>query len=100
MTVGERIKHYRKEKGLSQMKLGLKCGFPDTTADVRIQQYESGLKNPRIKMINTIANALEIDPLFLQYDELIVIKNKVYGLLEVLPDSEYCIDQSHLSSCL
>ena len=40
MSVGERIKRVRNFRGLSQRELGIRAGFDESTADVRINQYE------------------------------------------------------------
>lgn len=57
MTVGERIKKIRQEKGLTQKELGKKCGL----ADSAIRRYELGGANPKIETIERIANALDVD---------------------------------------
>ena len=47
MAIGERIRWFRKRHGLTQRELGLKLGFTNKTADLRIRQYETGLRNPK-----------------------------------------------------
>ena len=42
MAIGERIRWFRKRHGLTQRELGLKLGFTNKTADLRIRQYETG----------------------------------------------------------
>ena len=42
MAMGERIRFFRKRKGLTLKGLGMAMGFPEKSADVRIAQYESG----------------------------------------------------------
>ncbi|MEY8331390.1 helix-turn-helix transcriptional regulator [Lachnospiraceae bacterium 48-33] len=56
MTVGEKIKKYRKEKGLTQKKLGELCGINEAN----IRKYELGKANPKIETIEKIANALNV----------------------------------------
>lgn len=56
MTVGERIKKIRQEKGMTQKELGKKCGL----ADSAVRRYELGGANPKIETIERIANALEV----------------------------------------
>lgn len=51
MTVGERIKYARKMRGLTQKELGLRIGFDENTADVRVAQYESGTRTPKLDML-------------------------------------------------
>ena len=47
MTVGEKIKKYRQLKGMTKRELGVAVGFKESTADVRINQYESDRMVPR-----------------------------------------------------
>ena len=39
MTLGERIKRIRTFRGLTQRELGLKLGYEERNADVRVAQY-------------------------------------------------------------
>lgn len=55
--IGDMIRKYRKEKGLTQQQLGDLCGI----ADSNIRKYESGKQNPRIETLQRIANALGVD---------------------------------------
>ena len=43
-SIGGKIKRIREHLGLTQKQLGLRCGFSENTADVRIRQYESTKK--------------------------------------------------------
>lgn len=56
MTIGEKIKCFRKEAGLTQKKLGEISGTSETT----IKQYESGKRQPRIEQLRRIAAALGV----------------------------------------
>lgn len=56
MNIGEQIKKYRKEAGLSQKQLGQKLGV----SQQHIAQYENGKRIPKIETINNIAGALQI----------------------------------------
>ena len=44
MSPGQRIRHYRMLRGMTQKALGIAAGFPPKTADIRIAQYESGVR--------------------------------------------------------
>ncbi len=57
MTVGEKIKNIRKEKGLTQKKLGELCSIDEAN----IRKYENGKQNPKIETINKIATALNVN---------------------------------------
>ncbi|MFV0362377.1 MAG: helix-turn-helix domain-containing protein [Suipraeoptans sp.] len=56
MTVGENIKKIRKQKGLTQKRLGELCGMNE----VQIRQYELGKANPKIETVDKIASALGV----------------------------------------
>ena len=47
MILGERIKRIRTFRGLTQRELGLKLGYEERNADVRVAQYESGSRTPK-----------------------------------------------------
>ena len=47
MVLGERIKRIRTFRGLTQRELGLKLGYEERNADVRIAQYESSYRVPK-----------------------------------------------------
>lgn len=58
MTVGERIKKIRLEKGMTQKQVADSCGM----ADSAIRKYESGQITPKFDTIQRIALALEVNP--------------------------------------
>lgn len=60
MSIGDRIRFFRKWNDLTQRELGLKLGFSENTADVRIAQYESNQKTPRPDMLSAIAETLGV----------------------------------------
>ena len=60
-SIGGKIKRIRELRGYTQKQLGIFCGFSQTSADVRIAQYEKNKKIPREKALNDIAGALGID---------------------------------------
>lgn len=70
MNMGERIRFFRKRKGLTRKQLGLLLGFSEKCAEVRIDQYESGKRKPKVKMTEAIAEALEVSPLALCVPEI------------------------------
>lgn len=60
MSIGKKIKFFRKRRGMTQRELGAEVGFPPTSADVRIAQYESGSRTPKPYVRNAIAEALGV----------------------------------------
>ena len=47
MATGERIRFFRTLRGMTQKYLGLLLGFPESSADVRLAQYESEDRTPK-----------------------------------------------------
>lgn len=58
MTVGEKIREKRLEKGLTQKALGELAGIAEPT----IRRYETGKLNPKMETIKKIADGLKITP--------------------------------------
>ncbi len=58
MTVGEKIRTIRKEKGLTQKELGDRLG---KISQQQIGQWETGKANPKKETLQKIAKALEVD---------------------------------------
>lgn len=56
MTVGERIRKIRIEKGLTQREVSARCHIAEPT----IRKYESGRLNPKFETMDKIASALEV----------------------------------------
>lgn len=68
MAIGERIKYFRNLKGMTQKQLGIAIGFPEKTADIRMAQYETGIRTPKADLTNAIANVLDVSPQALAND--------------------------------
>ena len=62
ISPGQRIRHYRMLRGMTQKALGIAAGFPPETADIRIAQYESGARTPKHALLCTLAETLGISP--------------------------------------
>lgn len=58
MTIGEKIKRIRKERGLTQKELGAALGG---ISQQQVGQWETGKANPKIETIKKIAEALNVD---------------------------------------
>lgn len=56
MTIGKRIKEYRKSKGWTQKKLAKESGL----AEITIRQYENESRTPQTTKLKQIADALEV----------------------------------------
>ena len=62
MSPGQRIRHYRMLRGMTQKTLGIAAGFLPETADIRIAQYESSARTPKHALLCTLAEALGVSP--------------------------------------
>ena len=62
MSIGERIRYFRNQRGMTQKYLGTLLGFPETSADVRLAQYESETRIPKEDITAALANALDVAP--------------------------------------
>lgn len=62
LNTGMRIRHFRILRGMTQKALGMAVGFPQDSADVRIAQYESGVRTPKQNLLCQMAKALGISP--------------------------------------
>ena len=62
MAIGERIRYFRTKYGMTQRELGRMLGYPESNADVRVAQYESGSRTPRAGLQTIIANIFDVVP--------------------------------------
>ena len=62
MATGERIRFFRTLRGMTQKYLGMLLGFPPTSADVRMAQYESEDRTPKADLTAQMAEALDVSP--------------------------------------
>ncbi|MBQ6432278.1 MAG: helix-turn-helix transcriptional regulator [Oscillospiraceae bacterium] len=60
MAIGERIHFFRTLRGLKQKELGNAIGFKESTADVRIAQYETGVRTPKAEIVAALARELDV----------------------------------------
>ena len=65
MPLGEKIRYYRKQKGMTQQELADKLHI----SYVGISQYETGKRNPKLETMSRIADALDI-PVKLLYGSI------------------------------
>ena len=57
MTIGENIRRIRKERGLTLKQLGDEVGV----SEAYIRAYETGRRNPKLKSLEALANALHVN---------------------------------------
>ena len=54
--VGEKIRYYRKQRGMSQEELASALGI----SHVHVSRYESGTRKPKLEQLRSIASALGV----------------------------------------
>ena len=70
MAIGERLRFFRKLRGMKLKELGMKIGFPEKSADVRMAQYEAETRMPKADLTAAMANALDVSPLALTVPDI------------------------------
>lgn len=88
MTIGEKIKYARNLRGFTQKELGLKLGFDEKSADVRIAQYESGTRTPKAELLSEIANLLDVNISFLKIPSLENTETFIHLLFDLEQESK------------
>ena len=58
MAIGERIRFFRTLRGMTQKRLGMLLGFPEKSADVRLAQYETGVRTPKRDITASLAGEI------------------------------------------
>lgn len=82
MSIGTRIKRIRTLRGITQKELGVKFGYSERNADIRIAQYESGKRTPKEDVINGIAYILEVSPEALKIPDIESYHGFMFTLFE------------------
>ena len=60
MDFGQRVRLLRRQAGLSQSQLGRLCGFKGRCAWSTVQHWEHGRREPQLKTLRSLANALGV----------------------------------------
>ena len=81
--MGERIRRVRKLRGMTQRALGMALGFEESTADVRIAQYEAGTRRPKAGLLEDMAEALDVDRHSLEEPTVNSEREIMYALFEL-----------------
>ena len=62
MAIGQRIKYFRNRIGMTQKQLGEILGFLGKTSDVRVAQYESEARKPKLDLVKEMAHVFDVSP--------------------------------------
>ena len=87
MEINEKIRYFRKQRGISQELLAERTGINVNT----IRKYEIGIRKPKVEQLKKIADGLEIE----NEADLIAMLKKISpffkwdGLLHVLEGEKF-----------
>jgi transcriptional regulator with XRE-family HTH domain len=109
MAIGQRIKFFRNRKGMTQKQLGEILGFLGKTSDVRMAQYESEARVPKLELIKEMAGIFDVSTHALTVPDIdtqiglmhtLFALEDMYGLKISLTDGEPCLrlDKSDYST--
>lgn len=100
MAIGERIHFIRTLRGMTQKYLGMMVGFSEKTADVRMAQYETGVRTPKAELTAELARVLDVSPKALDVPDIdsyvglmhtLFALEDLYGLKVGEIDGELCL---------
>ncbi len=100
MAIGERIHFFRLLRGITQKYLGMAVGFPESSADVRLAQYETGTRTPKADLTAALAQVLDVSTQALDVPDIdsyvglmhtLFTLEDNYGLIVSETDGEVCL---------
>ena len=100
MAIGKRIRYFRILRGMKLKELGMKIGFPEKSADVRMAQYEAETRTPKAELTAVLAHALDVSSLALTVPDIdsdlglmhtLFTLEDTYGLRVEEADGEICL---------
>ena len=107
MAIGERINYLRNLRGMTMKILGMKVGFEEKASDVRISQYENGVRTPKEPLLNALAETLEVSPQAINVPNIdsyvglmhtLFALEDIYGLKIGEIDGEVCLRLSKIGA--
>lgn len=88
MKLGEKIRYFRRKAELTQKQLGIMLGFTESNADVRIAQYESGIRKPSFLVMKNMSDKLDVSMYALEAPEIDLHRqNETMHILFALEDA-------------
>lgn len=83
MAIGERIRFIRKKLNMTQKYLGLRLGFSEKSADSRVAQYENGRREPKMDILEQMADILDVSTLALDCPKINNEKEVMHTLFAI-----------------
>jgi len=103
MAIGERIRWFRNKIGMTQKDLGMRLGFSERTAVIRMGQYENEKRKPKQEMVDQLAQIFDVAPEAIAVPDvdsyiglmhtLFTIEDR-YGLTITKIDGQVCLTQN------
>lgn len=100
MAIGERIRYFRKLRNMTQKELGCAVGFDESTADIRIAQYEAGTRTPKADLAITLASALDVSHAALNVPDIDSAAGLLHTLFALEDLHRLKIDETDGAMCL
>ena len=100
MAINERIQYFRNLRGMTQKSLGMSVGFSEKNADVRIAQYESGLRNPKADLTTQLAQVLGVSPQALNVPDIESYVGVMHTLFVLEDNYGFLVDEIDGTVCL
>ena len=100
MAIGERIHFLRTLRGMTQKYLGIEVGFPESSADVRLAQYETGTRTPKSEMVSVLAQKLGVSSRALTVPDIDSYIGLMHTLFTLEDTYGLYIDESDEDVCL
>ena len=100
MAIGKRIRFFRNRKSMTQKQLGEILGFLGKTSDVRVAQYESEARKPKLDLVKEMAHVFDVSPRALDVPDIdsylglmhtLFALEDMYGLKIGEIDGELCL---------
>ena len=102
MSTGERIRYFRRRKGLTQAELGEAMDFAGKSTNVRVAQYDWNRREPRKDVIEQFAEIFDVAPEAIQNPDIdtkiglmhtLFQIEDLYGLTITVLDGYICLKQ-------
>ena len=85
MTIGERIKEARENKGMTQEELAIACGYKSRST---INKFEKEVCEIKLSNVKKIAKALEVDPDYLIFGDRESKEEEIQRRFKTLTDDQ------------
>lgn len=100
MAIGERIRYFRNKKGMTQKQLGVSAGFPERSADIRMNQYESGARTPKEDLTKMLSLIFDVSTHALNVPDIDTDLGLIHTLFALEDTCGLTVDEADGEVCL